>query len=209
MTVRPNQACCTSSSGLKVHTALTASRSRLPTRLQRCSLSRPGSMSSLLSTKYTVVPLACASASSIEPCIGRGMFLIISQQQHEELRPRGKCWRAELSCLSNLPCIATRSPRGIETCETKWLTSAMWTPTSRHPLSSHLTLKASSTSVQPAGAWKELQLVSQLWLRARFRLSGKIQAFVLSQGERSTWRINAEDELFRTPEVSTTLDVFL
>lgn len=35
------------------------------------------------------------------------------------------------------------------TCFTKWLTSAMWTPTSNIPSGNLLTLKASSTSVHP------------------------------------------------------------
>lgn len=68
ITLRPNQIDSTLRSALRVHSTLTAQRSTRALREHRCSLSSDGSMSSRLSCKYTVVPLAYASPSKKPAC---------------------------------------------------------------------------------------------------------------------------------------------
>ena len=99
----------TSASGVISQVTEKAKRSTFGRREHRSALSNRGSISILLSTRYTVVPLMAASSS------------------------RAVC--------------------GL----TKWVTSAMWTPTSKFPLGRAMQCRASSMSSHPGGSIEHIR----------------------------------------------------
>lgn len=117
MTLRPNQIDSTLMSAFRVHSTLTAQRSTPDLSEHSCSLSSAGSMSSLLSCRYTVVPRAYASPSRKPACsIGTPSLRLLLQQPlvlvHEMLTstcdvPPGK------GCLT-LPCDVSYKPTSPE-----------------------------------------------------------------------------------------------